>query len=103
MLKFKGEEGYALFGLFAGIIGAAIYLGVNSLDPRDVPDEATTAIKVLVVATFLLAMIIKFISIFTHHAVFTINGDDFILGAALGFDIPIVISQLVSGQIPFVE
>jgi hypothetical protein len=101
-MKFKGEEGFALFGLFAGIAGAAIFIGIKSFDEQ-IPYPVTLSVNIGIVAMFLLSMVIKFSSIFTHHAVFTINADDFILGSALGFDIPLVVSQLIAGHLPFVE
>ena len=101
-MKFKGEEGFALFGLFAGIAGAAIFIGIKSFDEQ-IPYPLTLSVNIAIVTMFLFSMVIKFSSIFTHHAVVTINGDDFILGAALGFDIPLVMSQFLTGHLPFVE
>jgi hypothetical protein len=102
-LKFKGEEGYALFGLIAGLAGASMFLVLKKAATGVVPEPISFAVSLTIVILFLTSMVIKFSSIFTHRAIITLNIDDLILGFALGFDIPLVGIELLSGHLPFVE
>jgi hypothetical protein len=102
-LKFKGEEGYALFGLIAGLTGALMFLVLKKVQIGVVPEPITFAVSLTIVILFLTSMAIKFSSIFTHRAIITLNIDDLILGFALGFDIPLVGIELLGGHLPFVE
>ena len=101
-MKFKGEEGFALFGLIAGLAAALLFIVLRETGTK-FPMGAEIAVGVTVLVLFIMSMAIKFSSIFTHHAVLTVNSDDFILGLALGFDIPLVGLEIVGGHLPFVN
>lgn len=98
-MKWKGEEGYALYGLVAGFCAALAVLAAEAA--LALPEEAEFAVGLAVLMLFLASMGIKFASIFTHHAVFSPNADDSVLGLALGFDIPLVGMEILQGHLPF--
>jgi hypothetical protein len=99
-MKFKGEEYAAMTGLVAGAIGISLFLIIDIV-PHHIPEQLILMTNIVFVTLLLLSLVIKFSSIFTHHAVTTPNTDDFILGFAIGFDIPLVIVELANGHLPF--
>jgi hypothetical protein len=101
-LRFKGEAYAAVLGLVAGSIGVSIFFLVDALE-QHLPGQIVISINIIFVTLLLLSLIIKFTAIFTaHHAVTSPNGDDFILGFSIGFDIPLVIVEMANGHLPFV-
>lgn len=101
-MRFKGEESAAVFGLIAGAVGVSLFFFVDALQEH-LPAQLVLLINITFVTLLLLGLIIKFSSIFTHHAVTTPNTDDFILGFVIGFDIPLVIIELANGHLPFLS
>ncbi len=99
-MKFKGEAYAAIIGLIAGVIGVSIFLIIDIVR-HHIPEQLILLTNIIFVTLLLLGLIIKFSSIFTHHAVTTPNTDDFILGFAIGFDIPLVIIEMANGHLPF--
>lgn len=100
-LRFKGEEFAAVIGLLAGVIGVSVYFIIDIVQ-HHIPEQLVLLINMSFVILLLLSLIIKFSSIFTHHSVTTPNIDDFILGFAIGFDIPLVIVEMANGHLPFI-